>query len=132
VIIVFRKTSRYFFNLLYLVLLFQVSGYFILNFSKINLSYKDYSTLVFCFAVITFFVLLVYVRGSSRDKESQTLHILAALGIKFLAEIVLALIWFFVSKKNSVPSVIIFFVLYLAFSLFSIFLMLNTLKNKYL
>lgn len=127
---ILRKTSSYLINLLFLVSLFLVSGYFVLRFFKINLLYSDYSILVLCFALITILVLMVYVRGSGRDQESRTMHILVALGIKFLAEIVLVLIWFFVSKKNSVPSVIIFFILYLAFSLFSIFLMLNTLKNK--
>ncbi len=127
---ILRKTSSYLINLLFLVSLFLVSGYFVLRFFKINLLYADYSILVLCFALITILVLMVYVRGSGRDQESRTMHILVALGIKFLAEIVLVLIWFFVSKKNSVPSVIIFFILYLAFSLFSIFLMLNTLKNK--
>jgi len=130
VINILRKTSSYLINLLFLVSLFLVSGYFVLRFFKINLLYADYSILVLCFALITILVLMVYVRGSGRDQESRTMHILVALGIKFLAEIVLVLIWFFVSKKNSVPSVIIFFILYLAFSLFSIFLMLNTLKNK--
>lgn len=45
-------------------------------------------------------------------------------------ELVLALVWFFIIKKTTAASLLLFFVLYLAFSLFSIFRMLNTLKNK--
>lgn len=125
-----RKTSSYSFSLLYLILISLISGYFILRFLKINLSFVDFSALVVCFALITYIVLLVYIKGNSRDPQGRTMHILVALGIKILAELVLALIWFFAFKKNSLSSLIIFFVLYLAFSLFSTFFMLNTLKNK--
>jgi hypothetical protein len=43
---------------------------------------------------------------------------------------VIALIWFFVAKKTSLQSVLIFFVLYLALTLFSVLIILKTLKNK--
>lgn len=129
-ITILRKTSSYSFSLLYLILISLISGYFILRFLKINLSFVDFSALVVCFALITYIVLLVYIKGNSRDPQGRTMHILVALGIKILAELVLALIWFFAFKKNSLSSLIIFFVLYLAFSLFSTFFMLNTLKNK--
>jgi hypothetical protein len=38
--------------------------------------------------------------------------------------------WFFIAKKTGLPSVILFFVLYLAFTLFLILVMLRTLKNR--
>ena len=90
-----RKTSSYSFSLLYLILISLISGYFILRFLKINLSFVDFSALVVCFALITYIVLLVYIKGNSRDPQGRTMHILVALGIKILAELVLALIWFF-------------------------------------
>jgi hypothetical protein len=43
---------------------------------------------------------------------------------------VLALIWFIVAKKTSLISVVLFFVLYLALSLFSVWVILKTLKHK--
>lgn len=58
------------------------------------------------------------------------MHLMLAISLKMLIEMVLALLWFFVAKKNSADSLILFFILYLAFSLFSIFCMLKTLKNK--
>jgi hypothetical protein len=130
VITILRKTSSYSFSLLYLILICLISGYFILRFLKISLSFVDFSALVLCFALITYIVLLVFIKGNNRDPQGRTMHILTALGIKILAELVLALIWFFAFKKNSLSSLIIFFVLYLAFSLFSTFFMLNTLKYK--
>lgn len=43
---------------------------------------------------------------------------------------VLALLWFLIVKKTYLASVILFFVLYLAISLYSMFFILNTLKSK--
>ena len=61
---------------------------------------------------------------------NQTLHSLVAVSIKLLLEMVFALVWFILVKKTGLPSVLLFFVLYLAFTLFSIFIIVKTLKNK--
>jgi hypothetical protein len=58
------------------------------------------------------------------------MHLFVAIVLKMPLEMVLALIWFFVAKKTCTYSLLLFFVLYLAFSLYSILFMLNTLKNK--
>jgi hypothetical protein len=47
-----------------------------------------------------------------------------------LLEMILALVWFFVLKKTDTSDLLLFFVLYLAFSLYSIICMLKTLKSK--
>lgn len=74
--------------------------------------------------------LIIFFSGRKKDPEAQTIHILMALGIKFIADLVIALLWFFVAKKTGPAAVILFFVLYLAFTLFSIFVVLKTLKYK--
>jgi len=58
------------------------------------------------------------------------MYLFVALSLKLLLEMFLALIWFIVGKKTGTISVILFFVLYLAFSLFSIFYMLKSLNDK--
>jgi hypothetical protein len=58
------------------------------------------------------------------------MHLLVAISVKFLMELVLALIWFFVAKKSDTPSLLLFFILYLGFSLFLVHLMLNTLRHN--
>jgi hypothetical protein len=55
---------------------------------------------------------------------------MVSAGLKFLLEIVLALLWFFVCKKTSLYSLLLFFILYLAFTLLSTFAMLKTLKSR--
>ena len=82
------------------------------------------------FALLSLLTLFIFFRGQKKDPQSQTIHLLVAMGIKFIAELVLALIWFFVAKKSGLASVILFFVLYLAFTLFSVLVVLKTLKYK--
>jgi hypothetical protein len=53
-----------------------------------------------------------------------------AISLKFLLEMILALVWFIVAKKTALPSVLIFFVLYLALTLFTVLIILKTLKNR--
>jgi hypothetical protein len=50
--------------------------------------------------------------------------------VKFLLELGLVAIWFIVIKKTSLQSVLVFFVIYLTLTLFSIFIIFKTLKNK--
>jgi hypothetical protein len=43
---------------------------------------------------------------------------------------ILALVWFFIAKKTYAPSVLMFFVIYLTFTIFSIFVILKILTNS--
>jgi hypothetical protein len=43
---------------------------------------------------------------------------------------ILALGWFFISKNTSLASVFIFFVIYLTLTLFTLFVILNKLRNR--
>jgi hypothetical protein len=58
------------------------------------------------------------------------MHTLLSVSFKFIIELILALIWFIVAKKTTFHSVLLFFVLYLAFTLISIWLILKTLKYR--
>ena len=82
------------------------------------------------FAFLSLLTLIIIFRGQKRDPEARTMYMLAAFGIKFILEMVIALLWFFVAKKTGLTSVILFFVLYLAFTLFSVLVVLKTLKYK--
>jgi hypothetical protein len=84
------------------------------------------------FTLIAGICLIIFFKGQSKEPDSQTLYILVAVSLKFLLEIVFALVWFFVAKKTSLESVLMFFVLYLCLTLFSIQAILKTLKNRVL
>ena len=97
---------------------------------NLNLVCSDIVILSLIFSVIALLTILIFLRGQDKEPDNQTLHTLVSVILKFLMELVLALIWFFVAKKTSLTSVIMFFVIYLTLTLFSIGVILKALKNK--
>lgn len=117
-------------GLLLLDLAVLLTGYFLTTFTALNLIFSDIVIQTMCYSVIAGISLFVFCRGENKDPGSQTMHILVAITVKLLLEMVFALIWFQVLKKTYPFTLLIFFILYLAFSLYSIIFMLNTLKRK--
>jgi len=125
--VTFRKCLT---GLLLLASLLLIAGLLLDILTGIRLLFSDVGVLTFCFCTISLLSAYIFHRGQKKEPDSQTMHIIVALSIKMLLELILALVWFFIAKKTGTTSLLLFFVLYLAFSLFSIYLMLNTLKNK--
>ncbi len=96
----------------------------------LHYSGRELAILTSAFAVVSAVSMLVFFRGTGKKDKEQAFHTLTSLSVKFLAELVIALLWFLIAKKSSAEYVILFFVLYLSFSMFSFGLMLKTLKNK--
>ncbi len=82
------------------------------------------------FSGIAIITLFIFFKGRTKEPDSQTLYIMVAISLKFLLDIFTALVWFIVGKKTSLASVLMFFVIYLTLTLFSINGMLKTLRNK--
>jgi len=106
------------------------TGYFLTKIVKLNLVFTNIVILSLLFSVIGIVTFAVFLRGQKREPASQTFHSLFAISLKFLLEIGLALIWFIVAKKNSVQSLLIFFVIYLTLTLYSILVILKILKDR--
>ncbi len=98
--------------------------------TKISLPLTDLVIITLSFAAIGLVALIVFLKGRPKDPAGQTMHMIVAISLKFLLELVLALMWFFVAKKTSAQSLLLFFVLYLGFSIYLAYLMLNTLKHR--
>jgi len=125
--VIFRK---YLTGLLLLDLLLLLAGYLLVTFTEVTLHFSEIAILILCFSSIILLSLYIFFLGLNKEPGSQTMYLMVAVTIKILLEMVLALMWFFVAKKTFTSSLLLFFVLYLAFSLYSITLMLNTLKHK--
>jgi hypothetical protein len=110
--------------------LLLLAGYIIGEVFKLDTHLYDISSVSLVFSVIALITISIFLKGQTKEPDSQTLHTLVALSLKFLLELIFALLWFFVAKKTALQSVLIFFVLYLALSLFSIMVLVKTLKNK--
>jgi len=95
-----------------------------------DLVFKDIFILSLSFSAISVVTLIIFFRGRDRDPDSQTMHTLVSVSLKFLLDMILALVWFFISKNTSLSSVFVFFVIYLTLTLFTLFVILKVLKNR--
>lgn len=125
-----KPIRNYFLILLFLNILFLGAGNFLILYYNLKLVLIDIGILGSAFSVITLIIIVIFLKGQTKEPDSQTLYSLVSVSLKFLMELMLAIIWFFVAKKTSLTSVIMFFVIYLTLTLFSIGVILKALKNK--
>jgi hypothetical protein len=127
----FLKTLIKYLVLLLLLNIFLLgSGFILVSSGILNIYFNDIIVLSLLYSIINFLTIIIFLRGQSREADSQTMHTLLSVSFKFIIELILALIWFIVAKKTTFHSVLLFFVLYLAFTLISIWLILKTLKYR--
>lgn len=122
--------KKYFLLAALLELAVIAGGYSVFRTPRGGICFTDVLFLSILFVAVTFVTLLIFIRGQGKDPGSQTMHTLVAVTLKFLIELAVTLVWFFLAKKRGLTSVILFFVLYLAFTMFSVYIILKTLKNK--
>lgn len=106
------------------------AGYLIMAALKLHHLTDDYVLLTALFSLIALTSFIIFLRGQSREPHSRTMHTFVSVSLKFLLELLLTAVWFIIAKKTSPESVLMFFVLYLTFSLFLILNILKALKNK--
>jgi hypothetical protein len=86
--------------------------------------------LTMCFTVAALISLLIFFNGTASNVERSVLMTLIALSVKFLLSLIIALLFFVIFKNRETGSVILFFILYLAFTVFIILTFLNVLKRN--
>ncbi len=82
------------------------------------------------FALAAFISLLIFFNGFFSDNKKSVFMTLIALGVKMLLSFVLALLFLLVFKNDSTGSLILFFILYLAFTFYVILTFTGILKKK--
>ena len=82
------------------------------------------------FTIIALTALLIFFAGYVKNAEKSVFSTFVAIGVKMLLSFVFALIYFVVLKNKGPGSVILFFVLYLGFTLFVVFTFISILKKK--
>jgi len=125
-----KPLHKYILQLAILNLLLPGIGFILVLTDIINISVGDLAILSLSFSVIALITLVIFFKGQSKEPDSRILYSMVSISLKLLLEMVLALVWFILAKKTSFSSLLTFFVLYLTFTLFSIWAILRTLKNK--
>jgi len=114
---------------IYSLVVFAVMAMAILVF-PIQITLTDLVLPGFIFLVITALSLLVFPIGTVKSPESQPLYTMGALGLKFFLSMIFALIYFIVLKNTTLGYIILFFLLYLAFTIYLLRGIVKILKIK--
>lgn len=85
---------------------------------------------LFIFTTITALALVVFLIGTDKSTEKQPLFTIGGLGLKFLLSILYAIIYFAVLKNTGTIYIILFFLLYLAFTIYLLRNVVKILKFK--
>ena len=124
-----KALRSYFFLFIQSLLIILV----ILGLSKVRPAifvWTDAVVLTVCFTVAALISLLIFFDGTSSDARKSVLMTLVAVSVKFLLSLIIALLFFVIFKNRETGSVILFFILYLAFTVFILLTFLNILKKK--
>ena len=84
------------------------------------------------FTVIIIICIIIVIKGQSKSPQKGFWYTFVSIGVKLLLEMTLVLFLFVIAKKNNFEVVLIFFILYLPFTLFLVLTILKTLKKKLL
>lgn len=82
------------------------------------------------FTLTAFIALLIFFNGYHSDPGRSVFMTLIALGLKMVLCFVLALLFFLVFKNKSTGSVVLFFILYLAITVYVVLTFTGVLKKK--
>jgi len=113
------------YSLLIVATLLSVNGI-----SELHIPLKDLLLLTGGFTIISLTALMIFFFGQNSNPEKNVFSTLTALGVKMLLSFILALLFFVVFKNRETGSVILFFVLYLAFTVFVFLTFLRIIKQK--
>lgn len=125
-----KNNLKPFINLLLLLLAVNAAGLILKEAFSLEYTIKYLTVVSLMFTISSAVALIIFFRGVKKDVKEQAMYSLLAISSKFLIELVMVLSLFVIAKKTSITYVILFFVLYLSFTMFSVRTLLKTLKKK--
>ena len=82
------------------------------------------------FTLVSLIALIIFFFGQNTNPEKTVFSTMTAIGVKMVLSFILALLFFVVFKNKETGSVILFFILYLAFTVFVFLTFLRIIKLK--
>lgn len=122
-------TVRYLIPLIY-TLLIIIAGSLISGKAQMDISIVELIAITLSYSVVYFVSAFIFFRGQTREMGRQAMHTITSVSVKFLMELFIALAWFAIAKKTSTECIILFLLLYLTFSMYFIWIVINTLKKR--
>lgn len=121
---------RHVFQLMLIYGLLLTGGLLLVKYKTLQLTPATYGTLLTFMTLITMGAYLLVMTGLRKGEKEQGIWLLAALGGKFLAYLVLILVFWAVGKNLTKDFIIAFFVLYLLLTIFLVSILYKALKNN--
>ncbi len=120
-------------NILALLFIYAVllgGGVLMFHHTTIDFDSRTYVILLTSMTMITMGTYLLVMAGVKRKETERGMFLLAAVGGKFIAYLIMILIFWSVGKNLKTEFIIIFFILYLLFTFFLVKVLYKTLKNN--
>lgn len=82
------------------------------------------------FALISLTALIIFFSGYGKNAEKSVFATFIAIGVKMILSFVFALVFLVIFKNRETGSVVLFFVIYLVFAIFTFSTFFSILKKK--
>lgn len=116
--------------LLVLTLSFLIIGLFLIPNQISGISRNQFLLTLSFYFLVNLVVISLFFKGKRKDPKKSLLYTFSAISAKFLLYLLFIVIYFLVTKNLSTTYLIVFFILYLAFTLFTVLAIVKALKAK--
>lgn len=113
-----------------LTLILAIAGLITSNLYPALIDRQSLTIMLISMFLITSIVFTIVFAGETRPADVQTMFSFAALGAKFILSAILALLYFNGFKKYGMSNILLFFILYLAFTIYMIVVIVKILNIR--
>jgi hypothetical protein len=121
---------RYIIHLLVIYTLLLAGGVLLIRLTEIKIEEGAYIGLLSLMAMISLGAYLLVAAGTKRKESERGIILLAGIGGKFLAYLIMILFFWISGRNFNAEFIITFFVLYLVFTIYLIRILYKTLKTN--
>lgn len=125
-----KRPARLFIHLLFYSLLVLALSLAAVNILDADLTFREILLPGLVFPVIIAVSFMVFLLGRKKEPERQPVFTMASVGVKFVLSSMFALSYFIILKRTGLEYMILFFLLYLAFTVYLLKVILKVLKVK--
>lgn len=124
------KAIKLYFSLLLFALLIQLILSGITRIFPYFFPSGNLAPLVGGFTLISLTALIIFFYGYDKNAEKSVFTTFVAIGVKMILSFVMALVFLVIFKNREPGSVVLFFVIYLVFAIFTFSTFFSFLKRK--
>ena len=121
---------RFTWQLLVLASILVLLGILLINGVQVDLTPAAFLGTVLSVAGINFLTYLLMSKGIKKNSREGVVFLMAGIGLKFLLYLLFILLVWILTKNLTKAFILTFFALYLIFTFFTAFHLINLLKNK--